>query len=251
MVAYAKIKGGKCLSKAYVNVGSKLEWQCSKGHVFSSTPNSVQQGSWCPFCAGHNKTITQMADLARTHGGDCLSPEYIPQKKLKWRCKFGHEWSATASTIIQGHWCGKCVKVEAANRYKRTNAELNRIAKIHGGTCLSKDYKNDKSKAEWKCKMGHTWFARPSHVKAGAWCPTCANLRTRDKLKTPINTYRAYALAKGGKCLSLDCKNSREKLSWKCGIGHTWLASPANVIRGSWCPECASNKRRGLKMLKN
>ena len=42
---------GMCLSKSYQNGSSKLQWRCSAGHTWSATPNQVQKGHWCPFCA--------------------------------------------------------------------------------------------------------------------------------------------------------------------------------------------------------
>ena len=43
---------GLCVSKTYANVMTKLRWECAKGYRWSMTPNNVQQGQWCPECAG-------------------------------------------------------------------------------------------------------------------------------------------------------------------------------------------------------
>ena len=48
----ASEKGGKCLSPAYINASTKLRWECSEGHVWEATPNSIMRGRWCPQCAG-------------------------------------------------------------------------------------------------------------------------------------------------------------------------------------------------------
>lgn len=44
--------------------------------------------TWCPKCAGVNKgTIEEMREFAKSHGGECLSKEYLGAKEpLKWRC---------------------------------------------------------------------------------------------------------------------------------------------------------------------
>ena len=47
----AKQKKGECLSIKYINAKTKLKWKCSEGHTWMATPNSIKQGSWCPFCA--------------------------------------------------------------------------------------------------------------------------------------------------------------------------------------------------------
>jgi hypothetical protein len=55
---------------------------------------------------------------------------------------------------------------------------------------------------------------------------------------------RAIAKNRGGKCLSEDYINNHTKLKWQCAEGHTWLATPRDVVRKTWCPQCA-NKRKG------
>uniref|UniRef100_UPI004047EE3D zinc-ribbon domain-containing protein n=1 Tax=Algoriphagus sp. TaxID=1872435 RepID=UPI004047EE3D len=50
------------------------------------------------------------------------------------------------------------------------------IALTRGGNCLSKEYIDAKTKLEWQCKAGHSWFATPNHIKNGTWCPNCAGI---------------------------------------------------------------------------
>ena len=52
MQKLAKRRGGKCLSKKYVNVFTKLTWQCSEGHRWEAVPHSIERDHWCPYCAG-------------------------------------------------------------------------------------------------------------------------------------------------------------------------------------------------------
>ena len=42
MQKIAKDRGGKCLSKKYINGGTKLKWQCSEGHIWESAPTSIK-----------------------------------------------------------------------------------------------------------------------------------------------------------------------------------------------------------------
>lgn len=43
--------GGRCLSDVYVTSEHRLQWECRMGHVWSTTPQIVQAGHWCPLCA--------------------------------------------------------------------------------------------------------------------------------------------------------------------------------------------------------
>ena len=51
MHVLAREKGGKCLSKQYLNCKTKMLWQCQHGHQFQSTPDNIKQGKWCPNCS--------------------------------------------------------------------------------------------------------------------------------------------------------------------------------------------------------
>lgn len=44
-------KGGACLG-FYEGNACRMTWRCKKDHVFDMLPNKVQQGQWCPKCAG-------------------------------------------------------------------------------------------------------------------------------------------------------------------------------------------------------
>ena len=51
MQRIAEERGGKCLSKEYLNNYSKLTWQCRVGHLWEASPSNVKSGSWCTLCA--------------------------------------------------------------------------------------------------------------------------------------------------------------------------------------------------------
>ena len=82
-------------------------------------------------------TIEDMQDFAKPKGGKCLSVEYINARtKLKWRCSKGHEWEATPESIKNQHsWCPYC-----ANNVKLTIEEMQKLAALHNGECLSTEY---------------------------------------------------------------------------------------------------------------
>ena len=114
-------------------------------------------------------TIDEMRVIAQSHGGECISKEYINAKrKLRWECSEGHEWEATPSNVKRGHWCPHC-----AGNAKSTIEEMRIIAKSRGGECLSDKYVNSHTKLKWRCSEGHEWNAVPCSVKGGTWCPYC------------------------------------------------------------------------------
>lgn len=102
--------GGKCLSTKYKNAKSILQWQCAKGHAWSSAAGNILSGTWCPECAGHTRlTLQSMQSLAKSRKGKCLSTEYKNvNSALKWECEKGHVWEAIPSNIKKGSWCPQC-----------------------------------------------------------------------------------------------------------------------------------------------
>ncbi len=51
----AEGRGGKCLSRKYINSQTKLTWKCEKGHQWKAIPRHIKHGSWCPLCARNNR----------------------------------------------------------------------------------------------------------------------------------------------------------------------------------------------------
>jgi hypothetical protein len=49
--------------------------------------------------------------------------------------------------------------------------------------------------------------------------------------------------AKGGTALSKQYKGLYEKLRWRCAKDHIWVANPADIKAGNWCPYCAGQRR--------
>jgi hypothetical protein len=106
----ARSRGGECLSEVYHNAATKLLWRCAEGHEWWATPSNMQR-RWCAVCAKAAQRAARLQylkEVAQARGGDCLSDEYIPRKKLLWQCKLGHVWPATSETILQGSWCPEC-----------------------------------------------------------------------------------------------------------------------------------------------
>jgi len=53
--------------------------------------------------------LTELQKIAADLGGKCLSDKYEGTKvKLKWKCEFGHVWSAMPMTIKNDVWCPIC-----------------------------------------------------------------------------------------------------------------------------------------------
>lgn len=187
-------------------------------------------------------TLQDMQLTAERRGGKCLSIQYIDSSThLLWECAKGHQWKAIPNNIRRGRWCPYC-----STRPPKTIDDMCLIATKNGGKCLSDVYLNARSILKWQCSEGHIWKSTYANIQSGHWCPQCAYIKFGlSNRKWNIKKLQAFASQKGGKCISMEYINYNHKLKWQCFRNHIWRASTANVIKGTWCPECAI-KQNGI-----
>lgn len=149
-----------------------MKWQCANGHIWEAIPSSIVGGHWCPKCAGNKPLdIAEMQILAISKGGKCLSKKYTNSNtKLLWQCIKNHTWEARPGQIKMGHWCPAC-----SGNQPHTISDMNRIALLRGGKCLSTEYINGTTKMLWRCSNGHVWRATPRSVLHNHWCHYCTS----------------------------------------------------------------------------
>ena len=97
----------------------KRKWACAKGHNFdASIAARTGRGQGCPYCAGQ-KILIGFNDLSTTDpmvareaiGWDPTSVTRATQKKRKWICDLGHQWTASiASRTKENSGCPSCAK---------------------------------------------------------------------------------------------------------------------------------------------
>ena len=245
---FAGTRGGDCLgifSKQLTH--PKYLWRCVEGHTWTARSDGVLRGTWCPKCSTNKQknTLEEMKLIATKREGECLSQSYInSQTKLTWKCNKGHVFDAAPSHVKSGQWCRICGVQRAARDKRLSMREIQEIAKLRNGQCISDTYDSGK-KLKWKCENGHIWEAEVHNVKSGSWCPICGRVRSRPKSLT-IDEMSNLAATHGGRCLSTQYLNVDSKLKWQCAKGHIWQALPSSIKKGHWCAECAGNMKLNL-----
>lgn len=121
-----------------------------------------------------------------------------------------------------------------------------KYADIHGGKCISHEYKNNYTKLLWQCKNKHMWASNFHNMKdQQLWCRKCSHIELTNKKRLTLNDCIKYAMKNGGLCLSKTYVNNITKMSWKCAKNHIWVASFSNLKNKSkWCRECSIEGRR-------
>lgn len=121
---YAISKGGVCLSTEYLGRTTRLQYKCSKGHIFEATPIAhIYKKSWCNQCS--NRDVAHDLEFVQafieSHGGKLLSNEYKNvRQKLKVVCDKGHQWNPTFQNLYHNKsWCPSCSGVGGRTYGKR------------------------------------------------------------------------------------------------------------------------------------
>lgn len=240
----ATSRNGKCLSENYKTSNAKLRWMCAEGHIWSATPNSIQNGKWCPECVKFNQFSES---IVKTTFEQIFGK---PFRKVK------PNWLKNSKGNLM-ELDGYCEDLSIAFEYQgEQHFSVHRFSP--DDETLVRRIGDDKIKRHLCRKHGvqlfiinHTEDLRvlPSEIKK-----QCVTLGIETKLynfnrtinfnsvyfhKTKIHEMQQLAKRKGGHCLSKKYTGVNSKLKWSCSKGHTWEAIPSSIKNGTWCPYCS------------
>jgi hypothetical protein len=113
----------KLLAKEY-NISIKNDYTYSFSHISNSS-----------YCEERLEVFRQ---IAKNHGGKCLSTEYITAKhKYEFECAAGHTWKSSVEHLLDGRWCAKCTrKQRTINKIGLSKEELEKIYTENNGNIL-------------------------------------------------------------------------------------------------------------------
>jgi len=216
----AELRGGQCDSNVYINNNTKYKWWCDKcNYRWETTYGNVQQGKWCPKCAGHLKlSIDACHIVADFRGGQCKSTEWKgTEEKYLWQCNCGYEWLAKYGNVRIGKWCARC-----AGNEKGCIEKCHILAEFMGGQCLDNEYKGVDYRYKWWCsKCDYRWETSYGNVHSGKWCQRCGYLRAAKKSN---NSYILYhwktgeeivCIASYEKAVVESLNNKKENYLWQ------------------------------------
>jgi hypothetical protein len=147
----AALYGGRFLSEEYINCMTKYKWECSKGHIWPSKYNDVQQGYWCPVCAPEKSRQT----LLNKYGVEnAFQSEEIKEKIKKTNIqKYGVEHASQSPAVALK--TAKSLKNSFILHHWRTKEEV-----ICTGSWEKKvvEYFN-------KNKINYLWQPKTFHIK--------------------------------------------------------------------------------------
>ncbi len=174
----------------------------------------------------------------------------------------------TGVACINGHIAERyvsttnCVQCQAEHARRNSGCKarpskeefLERVRKVverRGGTLVSAEYVNAKSKLNIRCAKDHLFSSCWSDLNQGKWCRRCydkehsermaANFRTVDELR------KLARIEHDGDCLATSPVSMNTKVPWKCKnrLHEPFFSRLLNVLhQGTWCRECDAERRR-------
>jgi Zn finger protein HypA/HybF involved in hydrogenase expression len=193
-------------------------------------------------------TKTSKPSLAETHpelaaqadGWDPATLIAGSHKKVQWKCRSGHEWSATVKDRSSGTGCPVCSNKRVLighNDLATTNPELAAQADGWDPTTV---VKFSHKKVGWRCEKGHRWKTSIASRSSGRSCPVCSGRQVLVGHNDLATTHPDLAEQADGWDPTTLSAGSDAKVRWKCEFGHSWQAivsSRSGNARG--CPVCA------------
>lgn len=231
------------------SAGVIREWKCNLGHRWKATVNKRSSGKGCPTCAGKvlqigfNDLATVKPELAReAYEWDPKTVTRGSHSERLWKCKSGHIWKSKINNRVAGSGCPICVGQQVLIGFNDFATTQSLLASEAFGWDPTTVTQGTRVKKEWRCKVGHTWFASVAHRSAGLGCPICSGKKVLvgfNDLATVEPALAAQAFGWDPRTVTRSVGVIRE---WSCELGHVWKAVVASRASGVKCPYCSGNK---------
>lgn len=262
--AYAKERGGECLSTEYIGARKELTWKCANNHIWNSKyKNVVLENSWCPQCSSYYYKEHKIREIL----------EYLLESKFE---KQRPKWNINPKTNKKLELDGYSEELRMAfefqgehhynsGAFNNTKEDLEYIKykdSIKKKNCIDNQVKliiiDDNFKLDEPKKIidyilnlfqaNNIQIAKKVDILI---VESILNKHTNHQ-KNYLEKAKQLAINKGGVCLSSEYINSETKMKWKCHnhLHSNWCSSFQNIQRGRWCPECGKEKSN-LAKIKN
>lgn len=240
-------RGGKCLSKTYTNMLTKLEWECENQHIWFALPHSIIGGSWCPICSqGISERICRsfFEKIFNTNFSTGFYNWLISPKKSKLQLD-GYNKKLNLAFEYQGiqHYKLNGIRYnkqeldyqQQCDQIKRDTCKEKRITLIEVPYTIKYEDMEKFIIDKYFISTGIKILFKNIDYKK-------FNVYSTDKLKEMQDIAKSHR----GECLSKIYINNYTPLKWRCEKRHIWYATAHHIRRGTWCNICVRQKPKDL-----
>lgn len=238
-------------------------WIGPCGHEWQTSAKARSAGEKCPICS-NTRIIPGINDLHTLRPKLCeewsdknkpLEPTMVSlatHKKVIWKCKLGHEWTASVkSRTLNGTGCPYCSHNAVLPGFNDLATLFPEVAAEWSDRNLPllpsqvTPFKN--KKAWWKCSNGHEWYTLISTRSGGSKCPYCSGIITLkgfNDFKTLYPDLAAEWSDKNGDLKPYQInEKSTKNVWWKCKkCGNEWKGVVKSRVKGLLCPVCSERE---------
>ncbi len=223
-------KGGNLLD-SYTRSTIPVRVRCSEGHVFSKTPNYLNNGGWCAECGPKKKAAREsMNQRLREMEYTALSPYISYHSAVAVRCSAGHTFNVTPAQIYSGKRCPEC----PSGKQVQIRDRLANVVASRGGK-LAQCPPRSTEPVTIQCQNGHNFVRSRYSILNGAWCDKCSHRQTVSGEKAFIEKVSE----RGGNVLGIYTSHI-DAVHLQCSKGHAFFLSPRQLREGQWCRHCPS-----------
>ena len=233
-------------------------WKGVCGHEWQTSAKARSSGEGCPIC-NNTRIIPGVNDLESLEPE--LAEEWSPKnnrspsmvgvgshKKVLWKGRCGHEWSAAIRSRVAGSGCPYCshnIVLPGFNDLEIIFPDVAKEWSARNYPLLPSQvtpYSN--RKVWWQCEHGHEWFTHISTRSYGSKCPYCSGIKLLKGFNDLATLYPELAKEWSDKnnTLAADEVNDRstKNVWWRCNTcGHEYKAVVKSRVHGLMCPVCA------------
>lgn len=180
--------------------------------------------------------LPRLRTAADRHGFECLDDTWNGLSAMyRFRCVQGHEFRRTLQTFGRSREL-KCPECVADAHWARVHA----VALAAGVQCLELQWLGWNVVHRFRCKEGHVWSRVGNRALQSTDCPHCGRSSGYERKRAAsLARLREVAAERGGQCLATAYTGSNHPYRFRCAAGHEWEALGGDVLRRTWCPECA------------
>ena len=249
-------------------------WICPEGHNYRRSPqdrvNDYREGlESCPICDGRRvieetSFAAKYPDIAAEWDYEknvhAFGPEHINADSTSfyyWKCKNGHEYRLTPSTIVQRlrkgqkacPYCDNRRTLSGYNSLNDTNPDIAAEWSPNNEIDVTQVMKSFRKSAKWKCPIcGGEYVARICDREVGDdSCPYCAGRKALSGYND-LNTTDAELASEYSSNNEIDVaevmKSMKRAASWKCPTcGGEYEARICDrEVGDDSCPYCSDKK---------
>ena len=184
-------------------------------------------------------TQEQRDEEARTVGLRWVEPCRTASEKVGVEClTCGHRWQTNPNNVQQGCGCPACKNRATAERRRVPVEQRHAEAAAVGARWIGEPRHNGRPALAECLTCAHRWSVTPGSIHMGTGCPKCADRIRAEKRRAPRDLRDEQAAAVGLRWIEDPAQAHRPTLA-ECEHGHRSRPTPANVMSGHRCIECA------------